>query len=73
MLAGGNVSITNGGAGNVVAGGGASVVDSRVGMLLTPQATLENSEVVLGTQQAAALGVAVGVTFFLLGRLFRRR
>jgi hypothetical protein len=73
MLAGGNFSVTNGGAGNVVAGGGASVVDSRVGVLLTPQATLENSEVILGTQQAVALGVAAGATLFLLGRLLRRR
>ena len=73
MLVGGKVSIDNGAIGNLVAGGGASVGDSRIGVLLTPQATLENSEVVLGTQLAVALGAAAGLMMFLLSRLLRRR
>jgi hypothetical protein len=73
LLAGGNVSVINGGAGNIVAGGGASVADSRVGVLLTPQAKLENSEVILSTQHAVVLGLAAGATLFVLGRLLRRR
>ena len=73
MLIGGNVSIDNGAMGNLVAGGEVSVVQSRVGVLLTPSAKLENSEVILGTQQAVALGVVAGLMMFLLSRLFRRR
>lgn len=73
MIVGGSLSVANGAVGNVFAGGGVSVADSRIGALLTPQASLENSEVILGTQQAVALGVAAGATLFVLGRLFRRR
>lgn len=72
MLVGGNVSIANGALGNVVAGGGVSATESRVGVLLTPRATIEESEIILGTQQAVALGVAAGLTLFALSRLLRR-
>ena len=72
MIVGGNVSVANGGIGKLVSGGGASVVQSRVMVLLTPSANLEDSEVVVGTQQAIAMGAAAGLVLLVLGRLLRR-
>ncbi len=87
LIAGGDVSMREAGASTVVAGGKveiseggagtlltleAAVSDSKVGVLLAGRADLENSTVMMGTQQAIGVGVAAGLTMFLLGRLFRR-
>jgi hypothetical protein len=72
IVAGGDAAISDGAVGNLVAGGGARVEHSRVGVLLTPTATLNESQVVVGTQQALAIGAAAGVAVVLLGKLLRR-
>jgi hypothetical protein len=87
LVAGGDVAMREAGASTMVAGGKVEINDGGVGTLLTPEATLsdskvgvllagsahlENSTVAMGTPQAIGLGVAAGVTFFLLGRLLRR-
>ena len=73
IVVGGDAAISNGAVGNLVAAGGATVEGSRVGVLLTPSATLNDSEVVVGTQQAVAIGAAAGIVLLVLGRLLRRR
>ncbi|MCP4304093.1 MAG: hypothetical protein GY926_13690 [bacterium] len=88
LVVGGDVTMNQAGSGNMVAGGSvemndsavgqmftleATVAESRIGLLVAPIANVENSEIVIGPQQAIALGVAAGSTLFLLGRLFRRR
>lgn len=87
-VVGGNLSISQGGVGNVIVGGSAelseagvgqmaavdaSVTDSRVGVLVAGRATLERSEILLSTEQAIGFGVAAGVVFFLLSKLFGRK
>lgn len=87
LVAGGNVTMRDAGAGNMFIGGKAElnqagvgqvfaveaqVADSKIGVLLAASASLENSEIVLGTRQAMALGAAIGVVLFSLGRLFHR-
>lgn len=72
IVAGGHASLSDGAVGTLVVGGEATVERSRVGVLLTPSATLNDSEIVLGTQQAIALGAAAGVVLLVLGRLLRR-
>lgn len=86
-VVGGDVAMTQAGAGNMFVGGSAemheagvgqmvameaTLTDSRVGVLIGGKVTLERSEVMLSTAQAAALGAAAGVVFFLLSRLTRR-
>ena len=71
MLAGGRVEVTEGGVGQLLALE-AEVTDSRVVMVIGGKVTLERSEVMLTTAQAAALGAAAGAVLFLLSRLFRR-
>ena len=86
-VVGGNLSIHEGGTGNLIVGGNAelnqaavgqmaaieaSVTDGRVGVLLAGKANLERSEVMVTTQQAVGFGVAAGVVFFLLSKLFGR-
>ena len=72
IVAGGDASISDGAVGNLVAAGGARVEKSRVGVLLTPSATINDSEIVVGTQQAIAIGAAAGIVVMILGRLLRR-
>ena len=72
MIVGGNVDLADAVVGGMLASD-AALSDSRVGVLLAGRTNLESSEVVLTTQQVAVLGVAAGLTMFLLGRLFRRR
>jgi hypothetical protein len=72
IVAGGDVSISDGAVGNLIAWGGATLEGSRVGVLLTPTATLNDSEVVVGTGQAFAIGAGAGLVLFVLGRLLRR-
>ena len=87
LMVGGDVSMSQAGAGSLRVKGAADiresaigsilalrsgVADSRIGVMVAGKATLENTEVVMSTQQAIALGVAAGVTVSLLGRLFRR-
>lgn len=87
LVVGGDVTMSQAGSGNMIVGGavemsdsavgqlmttGATVSHSRIAVLLAGRATLEESEVVIGTQQAIGLGVAAGVTMLLLGRLLRR-
>jgi len=87
-VVGGDLSIAEGGTGNLIVGGNAelsqagvgqlaavdaTVTDSRVGVLLAGRVTLERSEIMLSTEQAVGFGVAVGVVFFLLAKLFGRR
>jgi hypothetical protein len=86
-VVGGDASMAQAGAGSLFVGGSvemheagigqmmameATVADSRVGLLIGGKVTLERSEVMLGTAQAAALGAAAGALFFLLSRLVRR-
>ena len=87
-VVGGSVNITQGGSGSMVVGGHAdlseasvgqmaaiqaSVTDGKVGLLLAGNATLERSEVMVTTQQAAVFGVAAGVVCFLMSKLFGRQ
>jgi hypothetical protein len=87
LVAGGDVTMNQAGSGNMFVGGSvemsdsaigqlftveATAADSRIGVMLAGRATIENSEIVLGTQQAIGFGVAAGATLFLLGRLLRR-
>ena len=87
FVAGGDVTMRQAGAGNMLVGGSAEMSDaavgsmlvgeasldgSRVGVLVTARANLTDSTVILGTPQAVGLGVAAGVTLFVLGRLLRR-
>lgn len=84
---GGDVTMSEAGAGNMIVGGSAElseagvgqlvaleahVRDSRVGVLIGGSVTMENTEVMLTTAQAAALGAAAGGVLFLLSRLLRR-
>jgi hypothetical protein len=86
-VVGGDLSISQGGAGNMIVGGSAelseaavgqmaalnaSATDSRIGVLVAGQATLERSEILLSTEQAIGFGVAAGLVFFLLSKLFGR-
>ena len=86
-VVGGDLNMSQAGAGNMIIGGSvemsesgvgqmatmeANVADSRVGFQLAANANLERSEVMLTTQQAAALGAVAGIVFFLLSRLFKR-
>lgn len=71
MIVGGNVEVSNGAVGQITALE-ATVTDGRVGVLLAGSAKLERSEILISTEQAVGLGVAAGVVFFLLSKLFRR-
>lgn len=71
MMIGGNAELSEAGVGNMLVGE-ATLDGSRVGVLLTAKAELHDSTVVLNTPQAVGLGVAAGVTMYLLGRLLRR-
>ena len=71
MMVGGSARLSEAGVGNMLVGE-ATLNGSRVGVLLTAKADLHDSTVVLNTPQAIGLGVAAGVTVFLLGKLFRR-
>ncbi len=88
LIVGGDLEMSQAGSGNMIVGGGVemsesavgqmltiegTVTDSRIGVLLAANANIENSEIILGTPQAIGLGVAMGATVFLLGRLLRRR
>jgi hypothetical protein len=89
FLAGNQITLTNGGgavfaAGNQIAltnGGGALLLAPRarlsrsvVGVLLSSHTELDDqSRVLLGTPQAAALGAALGVVFALVSALVRRK
>lgn len=85
-VVGGDATMTQSGAGNMFVGGSAemheagvgqmmameaTLTDSRVGVLIGGKVTLERSEVMLSTAQAAALGAAAGAVFFLLSRFAR--
>jgi hypothetical protein len=72
MIVGGNAELSEAGVGQLVALE-AHVRDSRVGLLVGGSVTMESSEVMFTTAQAAALGVAAGGVLFVLSRLFRRR
>jgi hypothetical protein len=71
MLVGGSAQITNTNIAQLVTAE-ASLSDSRVGMLIGGKVSMERSEIMLTTTQAAVLGVAAGGVFFLLSRLFQR-
>ena len=87
MVAGGDLSLSYGGAGTLIAGGGAELSEAsigqmftveanvsggRVGLLVAGQANLEQSEILMTVQQAAALGAVAGLVMFLLSKLFGR-
>jgi hypothetical protein len=87
-VVGGDLTMAEAGAGNMLVGGSAqvsgtaiaqlvtaeaSVTDSRVGLLIGGKVSLERSEVMFNTAQAAAFGAVAGGVFFLLSRLVRRR
>ena len=87
IIAGGDLSLSYGGAGTLIAGGGAELSDASVGQMLTAEANvtggrvgllvagranLEQSEVLMTVQQAAALGAVAGLVLFLLSKLFGR-
>ena len=87
ILAGGDLSLSYGGAGTLIAGGGAELSEStvgqlfaveanltggRVGLLVAGRANLQQSEILMSVQQAAALGAVAGLVLFLLSKLFGR-
>jgi len=72
LFVGGSVELSEARVGQMVALE-ASVTDGKVGVLIGGKVSLEHSQVMVGTAQAAAAGVAVGGVLFLLSRLFRRR
>ena len=87
VVAGGDMSVSYGGAGTVIAGGNAELSEStvgqmftveanvtggRVGLLVAGRANLEQSEILITAQQAAALGAVAGLVLFLLSKLFGR-
>ena len=87
LIAGGDVTLSNGGAGNLLVGGSAELSEAsagqlvameanvsggRIGLLVAGRANLEQSEVLLTTQQAAVFGAVAGLVLFLLSRLFKR-
>ena len=71
LIVGGNAELSQSGCGQLVAFE-ANVTDGKVGVLLAGKANLQQSEIVATTQQAVGFGVAAGVVFFLLSKLFRR-
>ncbi len=70
ILAGGDVTIEEGGA-VVVAARSVDVSNGYVGLAFGRSVTLRDSRIVLGTAQAAALGAALGAVV-VLGRLLAR-
>lgn len=87
LIAGGDVTLSQAGSGSMLVVGNAelresgvgqmftveaTVTDSRIGVLLAGRASIAESQILLGTQQAIGFGVAAGATVFLLGRLLRR-
>ncbi len=68
-----DLDIRQGGAMTLVVGSKAQVKNSQIGLLIAKgDVTLENSRVLMTTQQALALGAALGAACALVGRLFRR-
>jgi hypothetical protein len=73
-IVGGNLSIREGAVLIANVGGEVQVENSRVGLLVAQSgATLNNTQVLMTTQQALALGAALGAVFALLSRLLGRR
>lgn len=88
LVAGGDVALEQAGVGNMFVGGSAELHDCRIGQMVTAKAEVsggkiglligakvaaEDSQVMLATPQAAALGAAAGGVLFLLLSIFRRR
>lgn len=88
LAAGGNATITEGGALAIASGGdveirrwGAGVIHARsvavgdglVGVVLGRDVTHHDTRVLLGTREAAVLGAAAGAVFAFLRILFGRR
>jgi hypothetical protein len=72
---GGNADVTNGG-GVVLAAKQATARNSKIGVLISGQANLEEgsqAKVVLNQKQALFFGAAFGAVFGLLSLIFRRR
>jgi hypothetical protein len=73
FLAGNQITLTNGG-GALLLAPRARLSRSVVGVLLSSHTELDDqSRVLLGTPQAAALGAALGVVFALVSALVRRK
>jgi hypothetical protein len=74
VFAGGNASIERGGSQTMIAGGEARIGEhARVGIVLSPQVTVEEGgSVLLSTPQALAFGAAVGASLAVVLRLLRR-
>lgn len=72
MAAGGDVTVSEGGAMVIGAGNSVRIEHGFAGVVLSPDVSLEDSRVLMGTAQAAALGAALG-TVLLLGRALMRR
>ena len=67
-----DLKIEQGGAGLIQVGGKAQVEKGTVGLLIARSGvTLNNSRVIMTTQQALALGAAFGAVYALLRRLLR--
>lgn len=89
VVAGAAIDLSDSAGGIIVAGGNTSLQDSPVGLLFSRQATVENStigvlltpqvalgdnvKVIASTRQAIAFGTAFGLVAGLVGLLFRRR
>ncbi|MRR10865.1 hypothetical protein EG831_12515 [bacterium] len=89
VVAGAAIDLSDSAGGVLVAGGNTSLQDSPVGLLVSRQATVENStigvlltpqvalgenvKVIASTRQAIAFGAAFGLMAGLVGLLFRRR
>jgi hypothetical protein len=89
FITGGDLSIKQGGGQVLISGGSVNVEQGGAALMLTPNATLsksyimmlvsaktnlaDGSRVLLGTPQALALGAALGIVFAVLSRLIGRR
>lgn len=73
-VAGQDLQMTDSAALGVIAGGSVNASQSFIGIVLSDEVNLsENSQVLLGTAQAALFGAAFGAVFALLSWLLRRR
>jgi hypothetical protein len=74
VIAGGDVSIENGGTQAVLAAGGARIGPKAfVGFVASPTVTVEpGGRVLFGSGQALAFGAAAGIALVLFRRLIRR-
>lgn len=71
MIVGGSVEIADGAAGSVWTPH-ARVNNSKIGVLVSARAELDDVSVAIGTVQAIAIGVSAATMLFLLKRVFRR-